>query len=217
MVGGKHVASVRESLGTFGADEKGASSTEWLVAVAAVVMMAVPVMALIGDSSRKSSNDIVVSIQDADSFGGSGYDGSEATLNARVSPDAEDFVPGSDLGVGFPLEGEEEDTAATETARPMVNPTGLPRFYAGASGTVSRSGGGGIGGGPILAPRSGSAAGVNLTGGGDTRPVQAALPERARHEFAFLRDKCADPTVIASIEARQDYLRDQTDVVASGR
>lgn len=217
MFGGKYVASVRKAFVTFGSDDRGATSTEWMVSVAVVVAMAVPVMALVGGSSEKSTNDIVVSIEDADSFGGSGYHGGEAAQRARVASDARDFVPGADMGVGFPLEGEGEEEAV-ETAQPMVNPNGLPRFYAGATGSSSRSGGGGSGTGPIVAPSlGGSAAGVNLTGSGDNRPIYAATPERARHEFAFLQDTCTDPTVIASIEARQDYLRDHTDVVASGR
>lgn len=214
MSGGKYVASARKAFVAFGSDDSGASSTEWLVSVAVVVAMAVPVMALVGGSSEKSSNDIVVSIQDADSFGGAGYHGGEAAKRARVASDAQDFVPGADMGVGFPLEGEGEEQA-TETAQPMVNPNGLPRFYAGATGASTRSGGGG---GAVAVPSlGGSAAGVNLTGSGDNRPIYAATPERARHEFAFLQDTCTDPTVIASIEARQDYLRDHTDVVASGR
>ncbi|MHA3980251.1 hypothetical protein ACW9UR_21490 [Halovulum sp. GXIMD14794] len=221
MFGGGLANISRESLGAFRDDENGASTIEWMISVGVVVMMAIPVMMIVSGSSERASNDIVVQIEDTDSFGGGGYDGAEGSRSATVSADAENYVPGANMGVGFPLAGEEGSSEEAEellVAGQTGNQAGLPRFYANAGG-VGRGGSGagvaGTGGG--VAPTLGSAAGVTVSGSGDTRPIGPATPERARHEFAFLQENCVDPTVVASVEARQDYLRDHTDVVASGR
>lgn len=221
MFGGG-LANMRcESLSAFRDDECGASTIEWMISVGIVVMMAIPVMMLVGGSSEQASNDIVVQIEDTNSFGGGGYDGAEGSRKASVTADAENYIPGSDMGVGFPLDGEDGATDEREelvVAGQSGNPAGLPRFYANAGGTGRSGSGAGVAGtGGGVAPTLGSASGVKVSGSGDTRPIGAATPERAQHEFAFLQEHCIDPTVISSVEARQDYLRNHTDVVASGR
>lgn len=117
----------------FRTDQDGSASTEWIVAVAVVVMMAVPVMALIGDGSEINSENVVISIQDADSFGGQGFHGNDGDQIAfdPDAPDDEDFNPGEDLGIGFP----DPDKV---TARNEDDEVDRPRFYTSAGGSGIR-------------------------------------------------------------------------------
>lgn len=79
----------------------GSASVEWMVAVAIVVMIAVPVMALISDGSEITSDEIVVSIQDSEPAAGAGIDVSGGREFFR-DPNASEKTPGHDMGVGFP-------------------------------------------------------------------------------------------------------------------
>ena len=118
-------------------DEDGAASTEWVVAVAAVVMMAVPVMALIGEGSETSSENVVVSIQDADSFGGDGFHGNDGD---ELAGDPDDdgavlFQPGANLGVGFSTNDVEQNLGTGGASTGGVD---RPRFYSNSNGGVRR-------------------------------------------------------------------------------
>lgn len=118
-------------------DEDGSASTEWVVAVAVVIMMAVPVMALIGDGSEKSSEDVVVSIQDADSFGGDGFHGNDGNELAG-DPDGDGeglFQPGANLGVGFSTTDAEQELGTGGVGGGGVD---RPRFYSNSNGGVRR-------------------------------------------------------------------------------
>lgn len=85
-------------------DERGSASTEWMVAVSIVVAMAVPVLGVVGNGTDTASNDIVVSIEDTDSFGGDEFHGDEGSLMGQSLDDLEEdvYIPGADMGVGFP-------------------------------------------------------------------------------------------------------------------
>ncbi|MEO1312690.1 MAG: hypothetical protein AAFV27_02315 [Pseudomonadota bacterium] len=121
----------------FIANQNGSASTEWVVAVAVVVLMAVPVMALIGEGTERNSESVVISIQDADSFGGEGFHGDDGNLVAFNPADLDeaDFNPGEDLGVGFPDETQIAASPNGDEDRPAV---GRPRFYSNADSGLRR-------------------------------------------------------------------------------
>ncbi|MEM8871085.1 MAG: hypothetical protein AAGB10_18145 [Pseudomonadota bacterium] len=119
----------------FIADRNGSASTEWVVAVAVVVMMAVPVMALIGEGTEINSEGVVISIQDADSFGGEGFHSDDGNLVAFNPDDLDetDFNPGEDMGVGFP-----DDVQVADGRRESEDTVDRPRFYSSANSGIRR-------------------------------------------------------------------------------
>jgi len=187
----------------FSRDEDGGASTEWMVAVAIVVMMAVPVMAVIGNGSETSSEEMVVQIEDADSFGGAGFQPNEARLPAEE--DANLYNPGADLGVGMP-----EEDAQVRTASAAAN-FGRSAGQFAASGRRDKStfgtGGGTLGRGP-------TGGGGLVTGtpaapstvGGETRVTQNApnpvalpeLPAQTRTRLRMSTNDCNDLLQYAS-------------------
>ncbi len=190
----------------FCTDQDGSASTEWIVAVAVVVMMAVPVMALIGEGSEINSENVVISIQDADSFGGQGFHGNDGDQIA-FDPDApdndEDFNPGEDLGIGFP----DPDKV---TARNENDEVDRPRFYTSA-------GGGGIrrdkptvlaarpsGGGGVVQGSNPNQPNIQLPTGNNRRIV---LGEN--NCFVESREQTADASGVVPIE--------ENSIIASGR
>ncbi|MEM8788293.1 MAG: hypothetical protein AAGE76_08520 [Pseudomonadota bacterium] len=183
----------------FRRDDRGSAQTEWVVAVALVILMAVPVMAVIGDGSRGESEDIVVSIQDADSFGGSGFHGADGEVMAAGIHE-EPFNPGVDLGVGFPVEGTElagggdSTTGGTEADR--------PRFYSQASGGARRDKpsargqtGNGIGGFGI---------GRVASSGGNTQGADIVLPTGSNGRAVIGNNHCIVPTADVAGEGQID-------------
>lgn len=113
-------------------DERGSATTEWMVSVSIVVMMAVPVLGLVGDGTSQTSDDIVVSIEDTDSMGGSGFHGEEGAAEGAYLV-TEDFMPGADMGVGF-ADGEGAGFVSF-TADSVVD---TPRFFASGNGMDRR-------------------------------------------------------------------------------
>ncbi|MEO1292551.1 MAG: hypothetical protein AAFV62_06945 [Pseudomonadota bacterium] len=204
------------------------------MSVAVVVFMAVPVLALINTSTESSSADIVVQIQDTDSFGGGGFDGSDGRLDADIDEDAENFIPGLDKGIGFPLDEEGAPLVVDRgTIREQLTGTGgnaaaaaaaqeapgvRPRFYAGSGGSRGGSGsigGGGGGGSPFAATQSGG--GISVPGGNSDRAIRASVPRAVTNEFAFLNDHCVDGSHDEVIQAALEAKMDERVVVTSGR
>ena len=196
-------------LRAFRVDDSGSASTEWAVAVAIVVMMAVPVMAVISDGSELSSNDMVISIQETDSFGGRGLHPGEGQ-DAATREEDELYVPGADLGIGPDPEGEEDTNVAS------ANDAERPRYFD-FTARLARSGGGGSrlalysgggrggrsGGDAVRAASPGSSGGSHNNPGPSSSKGTGDLPLRA--------DNCYD------VRAEDGEPRHANYVVASGR
>jgi len=114
----------------FADDEKGSASTEWMVAVSIVVMLAVPVLGVVGDGAGVASTDIAIQIEDTDSMGGDSFHGDDdGGQSAELA--LTDFVPGEDMGIGFG-DGEALQTASLRSRRTQVSST------AGSAGVIRR-------------------------------------------------------------------------------
>lgn len=165
MLGGK--------LKSFLDDESGVVTAEWMVATAAVVMFAVPVVSLVTQGGEQHMEPVAESLeeqhasrdrsyrsQDGGSGGGSaGSAGSGSEPSVRKGPYN---GPGTDMGVGTAGGG-----APASPGSGMGVDTGLPSSGGG-------SGGGGFGGG--------GSGGGSYAGGGFNPPVGPTLPEEEEDE-----------------------------------
>lgn len=186
-----------ELLKRFRRDESGSATTEWVVAVGIVVLMGIPVLAVVGDGSEQTSSDMIVSINDTDSFGGSDFHGDEGAVTVAAA--TTDYVPGSDMGVGFPSEEELRNSVSVREARPIFianNDDILRRDKPNSSGL--------------------GAGGIAISSGGDTTP--RAVPQTPRlmeQHLGMGPDQCVEvEDVVAEVEVN---LNDPVTVVASGR
>lgn len=185
------------------ADDTGSATVEWTVAVAIVVMMAVPVMSMIGAGSENQSREIAVSIQDAEQGAGRSGGGGlvdEAPEYAGTAPPP-DREPGSDLGIGY--SGLQTDVHASPPVREVET-----LLYPASFGNLRRDK-------PVeRAPRLG-----NAIAGQDSTALPRAgsgvnLPRMPRQHVVSNLGECMEPIDAASItEAR--FM--SSDVVMSGR
>ncbi len=200
-------------LRAFARDEQGTISTEYLAAIAIVVMMAVPVVAVVGDGSQENGHDLVVNIQETDSMGGRGFHGGDA-LGAAAAEE-ELYNPGADLGVGIDENGLAANAEGNGTfyvaGQSVTTRRDKPQAGGGSSFTVTTAGGGVGGGG------SGAGAGGGNTGGGgdagSNRPVRVKLPKAPSAGFATAA--AGNDCVIATADAV--VAQDAVYIVASGR
>ena len=165
-------------------------------------------MALISDGSEHSSQGVVVSIQDADSFGGDGLQPGDG-LGAATWDGDDLFVPGSDMGIGYDTGTGSAAVNDDDDARParrsyfsytstLARNGSAPRIT--SSGADRRGGGGGGGGAP--APTL-VAAPAGKSGGASPATGSPELRLRAEH--------CVEPRRDISEPEHANY------VVASGR
>ena len=89
-------------------DEDGGATVEWLVAAAVLVFVALPVLALVNDSSQMQGRAIAVQVAEADDTAVSADIAGSAAMPGGEAPDDPAVVPGADLGIGY---------AASEAAR----------------------------------------------------------------------------------------------------
>jgi len=204
------VREVVRSVPVFMRDERGTISTEWAIAVTIVVSMAVPVMALISDGSEQNSQDIIVSIQDTDSFGGNGLHPGDGQQAATMEAD-ELFVPGSNLGIGYGTEEHSAELAMTVMEEEIERPRYFDRAATVSSGTgrggsgLSRRRGGGSGGNGGDAP---------VTGPAELPPpvVQSdPVPDTGTDQLPLNTEHCFEPNAQPYQPQLANY------VVASGR
>lgn len=190
----------RRPFSAFRRDEAGAISTEYVLAVAVVVLLAVPVVAVVNDGTTSLSSDVLVQVEDTDSFGGQGFHPGD---DRRVAATDEDlYVPGALRGVGMPLEGEEGLLAAASDGDNR-----RPRYFANV-GTST-----GTGGGQAFQtagdPAGGGQGGTPGAGGYVTPAVPAS-------GFAHAGgDTCE--IVTAKAEQNTETTTDAIYIVASGR